>query len=88
VSVIEQTSHGASRTGDAELRAQNQWCSLGLQQHQGNIMTRKNPKKKFFRPKKPVDTMTEQELEEFAKFVFDNLMGDTQDEDERDDTSH
>jgi hypothetical protein len=32
--------------------------------------------------------MTEQELEEFAKFVFDNLMGDTQDEDERDDTSH
>jgi len=39
-------------------------------------MTRKNPKKKYFKPMKPVDKMTEEELDEFAKFVFDNLMGD------------
>ena len=36
-------------------------------------MTEKNPKKKYFKPKKPVDQMTEEELDEFAKFVFDNL---------------
>jgi len=51
-------------------------------------MTSKNPKKKFFKPKKPVNKMTEEELEEFAKFVFDNLMGDIQDEHECDDKSH
>jgi len=39
-------------------------------------MTEKNPKKKYFRPKKPVDKMTEEELDEFAQFIFDNLMGD------------
>jgi len=39
-------------------------------------MTSKNPKKKFFKPKKPVDKMTEEELDEFAQFVFDNLVGD------------
>jgi len=50
-------------------------------------MTSKSPKKKFFKPKKPVNKMTEEELEEFAKFVFDNLMGDIEDEDERDNTS-
>ena len=50
-------------------------------------MTSKNPKKKFFKPKKPVNKMTEEELEEFAKFVFDNLMVDIEDEDERDNTS-
>ena len=87
VSATEQPSHGASRKGDAALRAQNQWCSSRLQQHQGDIMTSKNPKKKFFKPKKPVNKMTEEELEEFAKFVFDNLMGDIEDEDERDNTS-
>jgi len=51
-------------------------------------MTEKNPKKKYFRPKKPVNKMTEGELEEFAKFVFDNLMGDIQEEDECGDKSN
>jgi len=49
-------------------------------------MTEKNPKKKYFRPKKPVDKMTDEELDEFAQFIFDNLMGDIED-DENDDTS-
>jgi hypothetical protein len=87
VSATEQPSHGASRKGDAALRAQNQWCSSRLQQHQGDIMTSKNPKKKYFKPKKPVNQMTEEELEEFAKFVFDNLMGDIEDEGTNDDDS-
>jgi len=39
-------------------------------------MTRKKPEKKFFKPKKPINKMTEEELDEFAKFVFDNLIGD------------
>jgi len=43
-------------------------------------MTRKNPKKKYFKPKKPINKMTEEELDEFAKFVFDNLIGDIQDQ--------
>ena len=51
-------------------------------------MTRKNPKKKYFKPKKPINKMTEEELDEFAKFVFDNLMGDIQEQDERDDKSN
>ena len=49
-------------------------------------MTSKDPKKKYFKPKKPVDKMTDEELDEFAKFIFDNLMGDIED-DENDDTS-
>jgi len=48
-------------------------------------MTSKNPKKKYFKPKKPVDKMTEEELDEFAKFVFDNLMGDIEGEKKTDD---
>ena len=51
-------------------------------------MTEKNPKKKYFKPKKPVNKMTEEELDEFAQFVFDNLMGDIQEQDERDDKSN
>jgi hypothetical protein len=51
-------------------------------------VTSKNPKKKYFRPKKPVNKMTEEELEEFAKFVFDSLMSDIQEEDERGDKSN
>jgi|GEM_PF-1708722 len=43
-------------------------------------MTRKKPEKKFFKPKKPINKMTEEELDEFAKFVFDNLIGDIEDE--------
>jgi len=43
-------------------------------------MTRKKPEKKFFKPKKPINEMTEEELDEFAKFVFDNLIGDIQDD--------
>jgi len=87
-SATEQPSHGASRKGDAALRAHNQWSSSRLQQHQGDITTEKNPKKKYFKPKKPVNKMTEGELEEFAKFVFDNLMGDIQEEDECGDKSN
>jgi len=51
-------------------------------------MTSNNPKKKYFKPKKPINKMTEEELDEFAKFVFDNLMGDMKDEGNRDDESH
>jgi len=87
VSATEQPSHGASRKRDAALRAQNQWCSSRLHQHQGDIMTKKNPKKKYFKPKKPVDKMTEEELDEFAQFIFDNLMGDIEDDGKNDDTS-
>jgi len=43
-------------------------------------MTSENPKKKYFKPKKKVAKMTEEELDEFAKFVFDNLIGDIQDQ--------
>jgi len=41
-------------------------------------MISEKPKKKYFKPKKRVDKMTEEELEEFAKFIFDNLIGDIQ----------
>jgi hypothetical protein len=34
-------------------------------------MTSKEPRKKYFRPQKPVNKMTEEELDEFAQFVFD-----------------
>lgn len=50
-------------------------------------MTSKNPKKKYFTPKKPVDNMTEEELDEFAQFIFDNLMGDIKDDGKNDDES-
>jgi hypothetical protein len=43
-------------------------------------MTSKNPRKKYFRPKTPVDKMTEEELDEFTKFIFDSLMGDGEDD--------
>ena len=51
-------------------------------------MTSKKPKKKYFKPKKPVNKMTEEELDEFAQFVFDNLMGDIEDEGKNKDDSH
>jgi len=51
-------------------------------------MTSKKPQKKYFKPKKPVDKMTEEELDEFAQFVFDNLMGDIEDEGKNKDDSH
>jgi hypothetical protein len=86
VSATEQPSHGASRKGDAAQRAQNQWCSSRLQQRQGDIMTKKNPKKKYFTPKKPVDNMTEEELDEFAQFIFDNMMGDIEGDGENDES--
>jgi hypothetical protein len=50
-------------------------------------MTKKNPKKKYFRPKKPVDKMTEEELDEFAKFIFDTLIGDIEDDGRNNDES-
>lgn len=50
-------------------------------------MTSKNPKKKYFTPKKSVDKMTEEELDEFAQFIFDNLMGDIEDDGKNDDES-
>lgn len=37
-------------------------------------MTINNQKKKFFKPKKPVDKMTEDELDEFVDFVLDKLI--------------
>jgi hypothetical protein len=87
VSATEQPSHGASRKGDAALRAQNQWCSSRLQQ-QGDIMTSKNPKKRYFKPKKPVNKMTDEERDEFAKFIFDTLIGDIEDEGKNNDEKH
>ena len=50
-------------------------------------MTKENPKKKYFKPKKPVDKMTGEELDEFAQFIFDNLMGDIEDDGKNDDKS-
>lgn len=44
-------------------------------------MTSKEPKKKYFKPKKPVNKMTEEEINEFAQFVFDKLMRDVEDSD-------
>jgi hypothetical protein len=88
VSATEQPSHGASRKGDAALRAQNQWCSSRLQQHQGDIMSSKNPKKRYFKPKKPVNKMTDEERDEFAKFIFDTLIGDIEDEGKNNDEKH
>jgi hypothetical protein len=87
MSATEQPSHGASRKGDAALRAQNQWCSSRLKQHQGDIMTSKNHKKRYFKPKKPVNQMTEGELDEFANFVFNTLLGDIEGKKEQDDES-
>lgn len=50
-------------------------------------MTTKDPKRRYFTPKTPVDKMTDEELDEFAQFVFDNLVGDVDDEG-RNDESH
>jgi hypothetical protein len=50
-------------------------------------MTSQNPKKRYFKPKKPVNKMTEEELDEFAKFIFDNLTGDIENDERNDDKS-
>lgn len=50
-------------------------------------MTSQNPKKQYFKPKKPINQMTEEELDEFAKFIFDNLIGDTGNDERKDDKS-
>jgi len=51
-------------------------------------MTSKSPKKRYFKPKKPVNKMTEEELDEFAQFIFDTLMGDIEDEGKNNDEKH
>jgi hypothetical protein len=43
-------------------------------------MTSKEPKKRYFTPKKSVDKMTDEELNEFAKFIFDILRSDIEDD--------
>ena len=50
-------------------------------------MTSKNPKKRYFKPKKPVNKMTDEERDEFAKFIFDTLMGDIEDDGRHNDES-
>ena len=43
-------------------------------------MTSKKPRKKYFRPKKPINKMTEEELDEFARYVVENLIGEIKDD--------
>ena len=50
-------------------------------------MTSKNHKKRYFKPKKPVNQMTEEELDEFASFVFNTLLGDIEDDGRNNDES-
>ena len=47
-------------------------------------MNNKKSRKKYFQPKKPVNEMTDTELDEFAKFVFDNLVGDSDEDGDND----
>jgi len=51
-------------------------------------MTSKKPEKKYFKPKKPVNKMTDEELDEFAKFVFDNLFGGIEDDEKKEGESN
>ena len=39
-------------------------------------MTSNNPKKRYFKPKKPVNKMTDEERDEFAQFIFKSMMCD------------
>ena len=50
-------------------------------------MTSKKPKKRYFTPKKPVDKMTDEELDEFAKFIFDILRSDIEEDGRNNDES-
>ena len=50
-------------------------------------MTSKNPKKRYFKPKKPINKMTDEERDEFASFVFNTLLGDVEGKKEQDDES-
>ena len=50
-------------------------------------MTSQNPKKRYFKPKKPVNQMTDEELDAFAASVFDRLLGDIEGKKEQDDES-
>jgi hypothetical protein len=43
------------------------------------------PKKRFFKPHKPVSEMSHQELEEFASFVYDTVVADFKKEEGHDD---
>jgi len=52
--------------------------------NQGDTMNNKKSRKKYFQPKKPVNEMTDTELDEFAKFVFDNLVGDSDEDGDND----
>ena len=48
-------------------------------------MSKKHPKKRFFKPPKPVNEMTEDELDEFANDVFKALLGDVEEDKDHDD---
>jgi hypothetical protein len=50
-------------------------------------MTSKKPKKRYFTPKKSVDKMTDEELDEFAKFIFDILRSDIEEDGRNNDES-
>jgi hypothetical protein len=50
-------------------------------------MTSEKPKKRYFTPKKPVDKMTDEELDEFARFIFDVLRGDIEEDGRNNDES-
>ena len=50
-------------------------------------MTKKHPKKRYFKPPKPVNEMTEQELDVFANEIFSALLGDIEENEEHDDES-
>jgi hypothetical protein len=48
-------------------------------------MSPKHPKKRYFKPPKPVNKMTEEELDEFANNVFKALLGDIEEAKAHDD---
>jgi hypothetical protein len=50
-------------------------------------MTSQSPKKRYFKPEKPVNQMTDEELDAFAASVFDRLLGDIEDDGRNDDES-
>ena len=50
-------------------------------------MPKNHPKKQFFKPPKPVNEMSEEELDEFANNIFKALLGDTEEAKAQDDES-
>ena len=50
-------------------------------------MSKKHPKKRFFTPPKPVNKMTEEELDEFANDIFEALLGDIEEDEGHDEES-